>query len=270
MNNFSSFFEFIAALNSAYVVSNHFVESLIFKINRSFNELTTRLKSLKEVHSNNGEQLREESNSCGSECEAVIKELFDKESTLKDRFLALEKDLADSMAKNGVSYNFNYLCLFGALFSLFLLLLIGFEYDFEIPFYRSAFLIFTILSVILIFTLFRTKKGAFQNFIGPPTYKKILWIFPISILLTTLLTYFLHKFNLINCQYNFTWLLKILAILTPGLHFIVYFLKSVTITRVESRRLLNDLQQLWDDSEAYGKELRDRFDTIKKIRKAIP
>lgn len=99
MEHFGHFFEFFAALNSAYIVSNHFIQSLILKINNHFVGIDNDLKLIHKLEKNNRDRLIQEGDSCAGvpNAEGVVRKLNEEIEKITVRITELDEKIATAI-----------------------------------------------------------------------------------------------------------------------------------------------------------------------------
>jgi Mg2+ and Co2+ transporter CorA len=242
---------------------------LIRKVNNHFVYIEKELKLISSIQSNNIERLIAEGDKCNGigNAEAVVRKLNDENEAIQKNISSLHTELEHSIQQNSISENFNYLCLFGALYCILILLLNGFELDFSEPINRELFGLFNILSILILIWIFKDKKSNFFKKIAP-SYNKVLIVFPICIFLVYPVFFYLQKwFPAINCQYDFSWFNLGLSVLLPTGHFIYYSLKSSTKTKKQSKGLKQKSSELKLECEDFAKKIQTAFDTVNTMVK---
>lgn len=258
MEHFGHFFEFIAALNSAYIVSNHFLESLVGKINNHFSNTRGDLKLITELHKNNSDWLISEADKCvGNEsAQQTLKALEKDNGVNEEEIKALETELAEAERKNSISKNFNYLCLFGALYSILILILNGFGVDVSKDPYTVLFGTFNVICLIALLTIINEIKIIKWRIRS--SYNKILMIFPINIAFIYPAFYYIQEWLFQPTTYGRFWIIfnVCISILLPTSHFLYYSIKTSTKTKKQAKELKSKSECLKQKCENFSREIK--------------
>lgn len=252
MESFAHLFEFLAGINSAYIVSDHFLKSLIEKVFKPFHELDNRTHSCRQIWNNTNDKLID----IASNLKPADRAELAKSSSVIERNLdTLEADVKTIKELGGISENFSFISLYGAMYSILLLILIGFEINFHDNYFVGiSFTIFNIVSIILLFWLLvRTKKRwIFKNII--PSYSVVIFTFLVSILITIIVGFFIFRMNYFkehDTEFPKIWYVinSLIAILIPTSHYIYYSIVSRNRTKLDVRNKMNIANQLLRDVE---------------------
>lgn len=263
MEHFGHFFEFFAALNSAYIVSNHFIESLITKVNNHFKRIDEDLNLLHKLQKNNYERLIKEGENCVgmANAEMIAKNLSDQNENISHRINALEQTIETAKKKNAVNNNFNYQCLFGALYCILILVLNGFEFDFKTPFQRQSLLLFNFISIIILLILFRGGKSwIFKKL--TPSYNNVMLIFFVSVALAFPIFYLLQMWLPLTCYYDFSYVDIGVSILIPTWHFVYYSITSSRRTKRQSNNFKETSRLLKEECERFAGKMQAQFEAV--------
>jgi len=252
MDRFGHFFEYIAAINSLYIVSEEFIKSLVESIDSDFKGLKKRFNGLKDNQKENVERLsilkEKDSNHT-----TQIEELIQVGKSIDDNFNDLEKEISEAFTKENLFQKFHYWCLLGFSFSILFLLLNGFNYDFENINNQAALIICILLSYGLSF-LFIYEKAATSKLYC--SFNRILFSF-----ISPLILFFFFSgkdiFNFIKDIkfFNFISLHTIMiwaAILITVQHFVVYYIRTTFHKREKSREIRKKFFPLEDSTKSFA------------------
>lgn len=271
MEHFGHFFEFVAAANSVYIVSDEFLKILIGKINSHSKELKNLLIGISKNQENNINQL-------GSEIEKVdedpgftttVDRLKQEANILTTDITNLENDINESFASTGMVDNFSFWCLFGCLYCILILILNGTDIDLIHYSMNQSFLIFNSLSLLSILWIIRVKKRAFLRNYFSASYNKIIFSFIIN---ATILLIFFRYFEYKNINWGMSdwwrkYLLIISSVILPVSHFIVYYIKSALFSINKSDNLRGRVSEVERKCAAFGQTIVDSFQVIKEVVK---
>jgi hypothetical protein len=224
MEHFLSFYQFIAAVNFAFVFSKDYLKSikmeridvLFEKRNGSQNSLDSILDYLKF------------SEYINKNLDIGIKNYFDKIEALRNELIALE-NMLHRYKRNQFSDNFNSYSFFAGIYCVFLLLILGFANylktnisdQFNVLL-NLVFLYQNLCSLILIIFIIKSKIFRFS-------LKSVVIVLILATLIALIFTsiqyYFtkdIYNFNPINILLGF-------SIIIPIIHFIHGFIISIFI-----------------------------------------
>lgn len=250
MESFGHYFEFFAALNSAYIVGNEFFKLLAAIIDRHFSKVESQHKYLSEILKGLDEKLKKLASFEKLKINPnFLKEKDTKKSEFQTKFEILKGNLESAKTENQASRNFNLVCLFGTLYCILILSLNGWQIDFDSEYYSVSFLFFNVISIIILSWIL----GAFAMFAKRrlyPTYKKVILLFFSNLLLSVLFYFFIHFFFVfVKSDY---WMKGnyIVSMLIPAFQFLYYFLIISGNTKRLAKKML-------DENITYKKELED-------------
>ena len=269
MEKFGHFFEFIAALNSAYIVSDFFIESLLKKINSYFEKLNKRLDGIRKNQTNNVIKLSEQVKGLGNLgfFKQTVDRLSVKAAGIEEKFDNLDDDIKQSFQDKNIFVNFNYWCLFGCLYCILILLLNGFEFSLDSPFNAECFFAFSTISSLSLLWFIKEKKRAFLKRHCYPSFNKtIICFFAPLILFPIIVSWLRSKYILSN---NISQHLKytdvILAIILTTGHFFIYYVKSSLFSKKKAKNFKIQLNALEMECEKYGQEIENSFSVVNDL-----
>ena len=259
LDKLSSFFELVAAINFAFIISTHFIKSITERVCAQYIHIKSVLKSITDMHAENSKVLIDNSQTIDHR---VLSGLDTKFKKINDKVEALEREV-DSVSNEATeSRNFNYLCLNGALYTIIMLLAIGFQFPFSEYPYDTAFFFFNIVSIFLLAYLFNTSKQ-FLPFLRSGYYQIV-----ISNILLLLLAWGLGWFirDIESLPLNYPLINKLIAVLVSSAHFVYYFFITIWNTKKTAKKYDGDLIVLKTDCENFASELNISIDIVNKLQ----
>ncbi len=232
------------------------------KVFKPFQDLDSQSKKCRTVWTNNKEKLIEIGPKMdGSEMRA----LNDNSTELEQKINELEEEIRTIKSLGEIPKNFSFWSLFGAMYSILILILIGFEFQFHDTLSLSwGFLWFNISCIILISWLFLREKSVKKRILKKvnASYSTVAVIFLVCFIIgisvsTTL--YLIndkkielsHHFNLIDIYH----INAFIAVGIPTYHFVYYTFNSRRNTRKKVNNALGTASSLLHNIELLGKEI---------------
>ena len=254
MDKFGHFFEFMAAFNAAFMLSKRLREVLFIKVNSNLNHFNYRFLAIKTFQDFNIAKLNLElaQHSNGS-FKDVIEQLSYQSGIIYRKFATLKYNIERIVKEDAIPLYFDNWCIYGFLYSLGMLLSIGFGFDQ----FNFSFAIFNVLSIlVLLFSLISKVK---YNI-----YYVILVQFFTVLLFTQIINYFNLKYNeLINLHLqNLAVVNIIISILIPVVHFIHFLIKSFIVNNIRTKMLTLQLNFIEKDCEKFSKLIQQKFDLV--------
>lgn len=266
MGNLSSIFEIFVALNSAYILSQEFLQALNTKITRILQDIQEPLNQVESLIESNKDYLFKLS--------SEILERMQKERAQQEIFEVKFKDLNNSVFleidKASISPIFSIYCLFAAMYSFSVLLGIGFDSDFHCI-NDDAFFVFNI-SNILLFPFFiklnseiRYKSKWFFNsgYFCSVIIIIISWTIYICVSVyqnnehIKFMEYskFIHCTDYGDCPIDFFTFNKVLSIIIPTAHFITYFGIAIRNKQYLYPKLEKEIRNFEKEIQEFSKEI---------------
>ena len=84
MDKFSSYFELIAAINFAFVLSTHFLKSITEKVSGQYQILISKLDHIKQLHEDNIKKLVERSKGLTEEANKIVAKLHNRSKEIEN------------------------------------------------------------------------------------------------------------------------------------------------------------------------------------------
>jgi hypothetical protein len=285
LEKFGHFFEFIAALNSAYIVSDHFVDSLMDRINGHFNLLEDLINQKNSAIQEIKKRLQKSDfNGLASKTKT---DLNSKAKTLEVEIEDLKKDISEKKREKELRLTFNYWCLYGCLYCVLILLLNGFDIHFNTSYENLSFLIFNISSASILLWFLKQKKYKWTIDYCSASFNKVFFcFFGIGIIVFCSLAFLgmtegdlLFFVNLENEHNTVQKINLVLALLLPTIHLIVILIRTKFFSKtkfkqysVEIKKYENRIAELAITINALTEYQNDSTDQSKqdfKIKPAI-
>ena len=268
MEKFGHFFEFIAAVNSAYIVSDYFIESLLEKVNSHFKLLKFQFEGIRKNQTNNKEKLFEEkkTGSINVNIEPV-NDLVKKGSDIESEIVLFEVHLMEAFQNKQIFNNFHYWCLFGCLYSILIMLMNGFEFNMDSILNNIIFIGVSFIAAITLLLLIKDKKKKFFKEYFYPSFNKTISCFLLPLIIfIVLVNYKIKDFRFFDFSLYFIKNCSIiLAILLSTGHFIIYYIKSFLRSQRESNILTTELELIEGKCEKFGQEIETIFNVLNAI-----
>jgi hypothetical protein len=266
LEKFGHFFEFIAAANSAYIASEDFGTTVATKVKSPLVDLQNDFSLIEKLNANNHNRFFEQINKLTPKEQSTLKEVINKlsielngmQSKIQDFQYRLRKAIKAAIISN----NFNYLCLFSCLYSILVLILFGFDYDFHNDTDRVTFLWYNSISIaIMSWIILRPKKTSFCQIHFSPSHINTLKGFAIPLLIAPNY-YWLSGFSLFSLlnPSGLYYLNVVLAITIPTYHFFYYLVKYFTFSKRVALNMRKEKQELKTECEKFADKLNTSFD----------
>jgi len=267
LEKLTSVFELYVAINSAYIISQHFTKALIANIFGILQEIQDDyLGKAISILKSNKDYLQGLSPSQGEAPSAIeisiYKSLLEKHDAHEEKFKSIQEEIEERIHKAGISKAFNFYCLLSALFSFCVLISIGFEINFH-EWNDDGFFVFCMCH-ILFFFLFYKKQGNLRVKIFSSGYTAAIAIVLMSSLIALFYSFLQKKLEL-NCPIEWYEVNKVIATAFPSLHFIYYFGKSYFNKRRIYPMMMKSVNEFITELERFGEEAKVRIDTIKQM-----
>lgn len=271
MEKFGHFFEFIAAINSIYIVSDAFMEALLHKINSEFVMISKSLEGIKDNQVNNLQKFRGEVQKVhhNQGTENIEREYSEKARNIESAINKLGSDISEAFQDKEMFRNFNFWCLYGCLYCIGILLLNGFEVSFKTDnYFNDSFLLFNILSPLILLWLIRPKKKKLLEKYCTVSYNKIIHGFIVLVIIIFSICYW-TRFT-----YDLGGTVKIinilLALMLPTIHFTYYLCRSTLFSISKSIKFKQDLVNVEKSIIEFGKDIEVAYKVIADIVKHLP
>jgi len=270
LEKFAHFFEFIAAINSAYIVSDTFMESLLKKINGGLMSLKGTLRKTENDWKNNIKYFQDlvSVDKLGNETKNEYQE---KLMGLINRITVTKDELNKALQNKPMFHNFNYWCLFSCLFCVLILVLNGYQYDYEKKYrgyYLIAFGILTALITLISLMVSRGPKNQQSNKKRfTQSYNGVVTIFFLCLIILPLLMHFARYIfgglPFANCIKPMELIVvkTVCLILVVG-HFFFYYILAFVIVITKCYRLRPEVLKI-------EKERADLMENLRTIANAI-
>jgi hypothetical protein len=235
-------------------------------MNQHYSKLEQQFNTIKNIQENNVSVFLVELKKYEpAKVDNVLRRLTEKVTSISSKISAFTESIEVSKQRIGISRNFNYLCLYGVLYCLGILIINGYEYDFHSSETRGCFFVFNLLSIIILSWLFwERKKWIFKKI--SPTYNGTLIVFIIVLIISCPIFRLLDLWEYGYFGPGYTIANIILGLLIPSGHFFYYFIRASNKSRVESNVLNTDLKGLKTDCEDFRKEMQTTFTTLIDVK----
>jgi len=241
------------------------MENLLTKINSGFTLLKTKAGGLSTSHDNTVKKLETEVENAPNAPKEMVDGLKQTASKLNSDIQELIREIDDSVTEKEMFRNFNYWCLFSCLYSIMMLILNGFDFNFDTPNKTEGFIILNIFAILLVLWIIRTKSGKYFKKYASASFIGIIICFFICITLYYL--YYSWDRRIIWEEWGGENVAIILALLLPTGHFIFYFFKSTIISRATANRLNTSHDNLRSRTEDFSKKIDTAFEVIMTVER---
>jgi hypothetical protein len=266
--NASSLFEIFVGFNLAYVLVDSFSKMLNQKIVVGYNEILKKsgtIKSKIEVVQENLRVKREEAVEKNDEADLhLCRELEDKRTELEVKFSLIKADIDQKIKVSSNTPNFTFICLYGALYSLFILLLMALSNEFEEKClaYKEVFFCFNLAGLLFIIL-------ANNNFFQKIGYHKTLWWFACATI--GFIALFIIEARYCPRHEEFTWLNYVnfcLSLIIPTLHFFIALKRASVNSRLKSPSMDVVLKDFDQEFKSFNDSVETTLKTSGKLKSA--
>lgn len=265
MEKFGHFFEFIAALNSVYIVSDTFLETMLKKINSQFDNLRNTLGGLKKNQENNvfelGVQLTKLTSPSGDN---TRRRLTEEGSSIQDNISTLSRQINEAFNDPSMFKNFNYWCLFGCLYSLLILLIIGTGVSFEVYYIYESYMIFNTLVLLLMLYIIRVKTKPWWIRNWSASYHRVVLIFFFA-LIVAFVCYEVIKRENFDLRIDLKYTNMAISVFIPIIHFIYYYFKTTINAKRSAEIIRVSIAQIEERIETFSRTIVSQFQIIDEL-----
>lgn len=268
MDHFGHFFEFCAAVNSAYIASTSFVDKLSFIFINNKNE-TENVRSVTNNIGNSASELRQILDEAQVKLERfattakvnVKQRVDDLNSTytkLAAKIDGMGHEYENEIKTKTENPNFHMDCFAGATYSVLMLVLFGFDINFhkvETLSYLFAFNIFIVIfNIYFHYRDVKKKKPIFK-------LKLILYSGIITVVFIILDCFF----NFSYCNYNYYYFNVFISLSVPIYHILIYTYKSWTTVSKVTIDYQDKIEVLKGECKDYFKEIELTEKTVQSL-----
>lgn len=256
MEQFGHYFEFFAGLNAYYIVADNYLTFVSKDLNNHTKDLTEALLTVEKVRVNNHNGLMTNAKAYANTiARDTYKSLSEKDinDTIKD----ISNRIQEISELGVITSRFNRFCLYAFLYCILMLLLIGFQFNFQNYQQRESFFVFNLLSVVSLVGVFK------KNRIPPFTY--MLLCFFITLLVGVLLYFISSKFSFLKCNYDFSIYNIWIGVVAPASHFVYYYFRTNLRTKNMSISINRDIRDLEFRNAAFAQEMTVTFKVVGQI-----